>query len=258
LIPFFEVPDIPVGPFQVHAFGILAAAAMGAGYFWFSRRVRQLGFNGSHVAGMVFWMLAAGFAGAIVLKFLYVPGLVQMLPTAPANIVLLGGGIASFGGLFAGLAGGCLYLHAAGLGNITILRYLDALAFVFPRAWFLGRLGCALSHDHPGVRTDSWLGVQYPGGTRYDLGLIEALFTLLFIGALEAIGRRHWPPGFYLGLFLSVYGGFRFALDFLHENALRYFGWTVDQYASTAAVAAGLALLATCVGRSGQTPTRTM
>ena len=114
---------------------------------------------------------------------------------------------------------------------------------MFPRAWLFGRLGCTISHDHPGIRTESWLGVQYPGGARYDLGLLEVLFTLGYIGLLAMLDRRRRAAGFYLGLFLTTYGVFRLALDSLHENPLRYFGLTVDQYASAAATVAGLAVL---------------
>ncbi len=244
MIPFFELPPIPIGPFTVKPFGLLIAAGMVAGYFWLRRRVRQVGEDAARVPGMVFWMLLAGFAGAMALRPLYVSDFVETLRTAPGDLFRKAGGIASFGGLLAGLAGGCLYLRRCGLGWAAVQRYLDALAFVFPRAWVFGRLGCALMHDHPGIRTGSWLGVRYPDGTRYDLGLIEVLFTLGYIGLLAVLDGRARPAGFYLGLFLSVYGVFRLALDRLHQDPVRYLGWTVDQYGSAAALAAGLAVLA--------------
>lgn len=249
MIPFFEIPAIPLGPVHLQPFGILVAAGMMSGYFWLQRRVKQAGGDAAHVAGFVFWMLAAGFAGAVALKLLYVPDLLTTLRTAPGELLRKGGGIASFGGLFAGLAGGCVYLWTSGLNPAVSFRHLDALAFVFPRAWLLGRIGCALTHDHPGIRTDSWLAVQFPDGPRYDLGLLEALFTLTYLGPLAVFDRRERPAGFYLGLFLFTYGLFRLALDRLHEDPVRYFGWTVDQYASAATLSAGGILLVVAARR---------
>src|SRR6185295_13710423 len=113
--------------------------------------------------GMVFWMLSAGFAGALLLKLVYAPGFLHVLLTDPRGLLGMAGGIASFGGLFAGLAGGVIYLWRT-VKAPAMWGYMDALAFVFPRAWLFGRIGCALSHDHPGMRTASWIGVRYPGG----------------------------------------------------------------------------------------------
>jgi len=47
----------------------------------------------------------------------------------------------------------------------------------------------------------------------------------------------------YLGLFLAIYGPFRFVLDRLHETPLRYGGWTIDQYGSAIATLAGALVL---------------
>ena len=249
VIPFFELPAVPIGPFRVQAFSLLTVAGIGAGYIWLRRRLRRLGEDAAHVPGMVFWILLAGFAGALALKLLYLPSFVDTLRTAPRDLLRMVSGIASFGGLFAGLASGCIYLRWSGLRGATVMRYLDALAFVFPRAWLFGRIGCALAHDHAGIRTQSWLGVRYPDGTRWDLGLLEVFFTLAYLGLLAFLDRRKRPNGLYLGLFLCAYAAFRLGLDRLHENPVRYFGWTVDQYGSTAALAAGLVVLLAAVRR---------
>jgi len=244
VFPYFEIPPVTVGPLRLHLFGLLIALGVGAGYYWFRRRVQRTEGDSARVPGMVFWMLAAGFVGAVLFKLPYSPDFFSTLTKSPGTLVRLSGGIASFGGLFAGLVAGCLYLWRTGLGALGVLRYLDALAFVFPRAWLFGRMGCALTHDHPGIRTESWLGVQYPGGTRFDLGLIEVFFLIAYIVLLVYLDRVRRPVGFYLGLFLATYGMFRLLLDTLHEEVILYLGWTVDQYASTLAVLAGLAIFA--------------
>jgi len=48
----------------------------------------------------------------------------------------------------------------------------DLVASAFPLSWVFGRSGCSLAHDHPGMLSNAWFAVQYPGGGRFDLGLI--------------------------------------------------------------------------------------
>jgi len=243
LIPFFDLPtQVRIGPVELRPFGLLLAVSIVSGYLWLRRRLRQQGWGDAHVAGMAFWMVLAGLAGAAILKLLYLPQFLETLRQAPGDLIR-NAGIASFGGLFAGLLAGYFYLRLSRVTPAALWAHFDALAFVFPRAWFFGRIGCALTHDHPGTPTQSWLGVRFPDGPRWDLGLLEVLFTLAYIGLVAVLDRRPRRAGFYLGLFLAVYGTFRLFLDGLHENPVRYWGWTVDQYAAAAALVAGMAVL---------------
>jgi phosphatidylglycerol---prolipoprotein diacylglyceryl transferase len=243
LIPYFELRTIHIGSFHIEPFGLLMGVGAAIGYYSLRRRLRQHGLGLEHLAGMMFWMFVGGLAGAALLKPVYHPAFLEILSTAPLDIFRRAGGIASFGGLFAGLLIGYLYLRASQLPAKTTWGYMDSLAFIFPRAWIFGRIGCALAHDHPGVGTESWLGVQFPDGPRYDLGLIEVLYLLIFLVALKVMDRRPRYSGFYLGMFLLSYGIFRAALDTLHEAPVRYLTVTVDQYASAVAIIAGAILL---------------
>lgn len=241
MIPYFEVPAITIGRLQIHAFGVLAAIALGVSYFSARRRVQRVGMDVSRVPGLLFWILVAGAGGALLLRFVTGPGMTG------GGASLLPGGGAALGGLTAGLAGGCLYLWQAGVRGPAFARYLDALAFVLPQGWAFFRLGCAVTHDHPGARTASWLGVQYPGGPRFDLGLLELLCTLGCLGMLAFLDRARRPPGFYSGLLPLAYGVCRLVLDPLRDPRIRYFGWTMDQWFASLAIVAGLAVLAVSV-----------
>ena len=126
-----------------------------------------------------------------------------------------------------------------------------------PFAWAIGRLGCALVHDHPGIRSAGLLAVAYPGGARYDLGVLEVFFHVLLAGCFLLFDRSRRPAGFYFAAFFCAYGPFRFLLDGLHVNPPRYFGWTVDTYASVLATLIGLlAVAAVRRGQPATTPTR--
>ncbi|HEY4102249.1 MAG TPA: prolipoprotein diacylglyceryl transferase family protein, partial [Polyangiaceae bacterium] len=119
----------------------------------------------------------------------------------------------------------------------------------FPAAWVFGRMGCSVAHDHPGIASDLWFAVQYPGGGRFDLGLYEMLLTIPLALAFLYLRRKPRPWGFYLGAMSIAYAPVRFALDFLRvkeSNGLsgavdpRYGGLTPAQWACFALLGAGV------------------
>lgn len=183
------------------------------------------------------WAALAGYLGAHLFRFVYVPHDFSKVLQDPRY--LFAGGIASFGGFFGGLAGVFGFFYRRNIGFGQRLKFLDLAGFALPFSWVFGRVGCALVHDHPGVRTTSWLGVRFPGGTRYDLGLLEVFFLLALGGLFLLLDRVPRPAGFYFAWFFLLYGIFRLGLDQLHVDPPRYLGWTVDQYAALAAITTG-------------------
>ncbi len=209
VLPYFEQPSLPLGPVAIHAFGVLVVAAVLTGWRLTIWRARHLGLDPDLASRTCKAMVLAGFAGAWLARTqIYAPGST--------------GGFSSFGGLIGGLAAALILLRSSG----RTLDYLDAVASVFPVAWFFGRAGCFLAHDHRGVFSESLLAVRFPEGPRFDLGLVEMLFMIPVALLFLVLDRRPRPPGFYLGAFLTFYGPFRILLDRLHEdpNPDRWFG----------------------------------
>lgn len=209
MIPYFEQPSLTLGPFTIYAFGVLVVIAILVGWRLAVWRARKLGLDKEATSQLCSLMVLAGFAGAWLARTqLYAPGTWS--------------GFSSFGGLAGGLAAALLYLRKTG----RTLDYLDAIASVFPVAWFFGRAGCFLAHDHRGIFYDGVLAVRFPEGARLDLGLIEMLFMIPVALLFLVLGRRPRPKGFVLGMFLAIYGPFRFALNQLHveSNPDRWFG----------------------------------
>jgi hypothetical protein len=118
--------------------------------------------------------------------------------------------------------------------NLQFWSWLDTIAYGSVIAWFIGRIGCFFAHDHIGRRTSSWIGVAFPGGGRFDLGLLEALFLGILLILLTAVDRYSWSrrPGFIFGGVTFLYGIFRLLLENLRDVAVRYFGLTAEQYAA--------------------------
>jgi phosphatidylglycerol:prolipoprotein diacylglycerol transferase len=241
VFPYIEHPTWSVGPFSVQAFFVLVCAAVLVGFEVAVRHAPRAGFDHGTVAVLVAWTLAGGFVGSHLFEMLaYDPGRVAR---EPLSLLAIWGAMSSFGGMLGGVLGGLAAMKWRGMSAAEMLRFTDLLAFAFPFAWCFGRAGCALAHDHLGPPSDHWLAVRFPDGPRLDLGLLELLLTIAIAGLFAWLGRRHRPPGFFLGLFFALYGPARFGLDALRVFDARYLGWTPAQYLALASTAMGLCIL---------------
>ena len=263
MLPYVEQPVLHLGPLAIHAFGALVAAAVWFGLTIVHRRFERLGLDPRVGQRLAAWMLAGGIAGAHLFSvLLYFP---NELREDPWLILRVWENISSVGGMLGGIAGALLFfaLRATGDEGRAGLAYLDAIAFVFPSALAIGRVGCALAHDHPGtvttfplaisLETDVALGymrgvydaagLRLPPGARtmgfHDLGLYELLFLALVIIPLFAYWNRHRRrTGFYVVAFAALYLPVRFCLDMLRVADARYVGLTPAQWAAALILAA--------------------
>jgi len=269
MIPYFEQPTLPVGPITLHAFGALAGAAILAGSALTVKRCRKTGLDPDRGGDLAIYAIVAGFVAAHLYATLaYYP---RDVLENPLLLFKVWENISSFGGFVGGVFGIWLFfrVRAPGLPGEEKWKYLDAVAFVLPFAWTIGRLGCAVAHDHPGTVTTFPLGVSLatPDARAYiasyygsagrlaelpppellarmafhDLGWYEFLYTLFaIVPAFLVLDRKPRRPGFYAIAFLFLYVPARFALDFLRLADARYLGLTPAQYAGIAALAAAV------------------
>ncbi|MCA9668278.1 MAG: prolipoprotein diacylglyceryl transferase [Myxococcales bacterium] len=225
LIPYVHIPTFRLLGQPVHIFTFLAMAAIAVTYVLAQRRVRAVGLYAPIGAGALLYTAMFGFIGAHVFEVLaYHP---HKVLERPVLLIEIWSGMSSFGGFIGGLAG--MHYHCRRHGVWT-LAYLDAFVFGFAPGWIIGRLGCFLAHDHPGVHSDFFLAVDYPGGARHDLGLYEVLLAVALTVLLYALPRRERFVGFYTALVIGIYAPVRFALDFLRVADRRYLGLTPAQY----------------------------
>jgi phosphatidylglycerol:prolipoprotein diacylglycerol transferase len=241
MFPYVEQPTLTIGSYTVSAFQVLVGLGVVVGAEVAVRRATRLGLDRVATARVIAWTLIWGFVGSHVLAIVLAePGRVRANPWLLFDVF---GRMSSFGGIAGGLLGGYVAMRRRGLPARDRLAIVDCIAFGFPFAWVFGRLGCALAHDHVGIASEHWLAVQFPTGPRFDLGLLELLFTLFIASGFLVLGHRPRPNGFFVGLFFALYGPGRFALDILRADDPRYFGWTVGQYLSLAAAIIGTAVL---------------
>lgn len=260
-IPYLHLPELtivpkgffggfPSGALSIKPFGTLVAIGVYVGSILTTRLGKRLGLHERVLTSFAAWVLGFGFLGGHMLDVIfYYPG--QVLRD-PLSLFRIWEGLSSFGGFSGAIIGGFLWKWRY---KGDILPYADVVASSFPAGWVFGRTGCSLAHDHPGLASDAWFAVQYPGGGRFDLGLYEMLLTIPLALAFLYLRRKPRPWGFYVATMAIAYAPVRFALDFLrvretiHEtNGLvaavdpRYGALTPAQWACFGLLAFGVAL----------------
>jgi phosphatidylglycerol:prolipoprotein diacylglycerol transferase len=246
MIPYFQFPSLQLGPVAIQSFGVLAAAGVYLAARLVERQAIRRRLQLGPLLGFIPWGIAAGVVVAhLVHLFLYHPEELHG-PTGAWQILKVWDGLSSTGGVLGGLIAAVAYFRSQG---VRLSDYADALALGLAPGWAVARLGCFTVHDHPGVRTNFLLAVAFPGGTRHDLGLYDALLLLAITGILYAAARRPAFEGRLLALLALLYGSGRFALDFLRATDVpyadaRYLGLTPAQYGAALLVAYGLYALA--------------
>ena len=241
MIPYVEHPVWHIGSYPLQAFRVLALAAIVVEYAIVVRRAPRHGFTSDDASSLVAWGIVFGLVSAHVFDVLaYYP---ERLRADPFELLRVWGSLSSWGGMVGGLTGLGLVAWRRGLGVLGVLRFFDVCLYALPFTLAVGRFGCALQHDHLGVPSHHFLAVNFPGGPRFDLGLLEFLYLVPVALAFLWLGRRERPLGFFSGLFFALYGPARFAMDTLRNEDARYLGWTPAQYLCVATALAGMALV---------------
>ncbi len=272
LIPYVQIPDLtlvpahlignfPAVPVALKPFGTLVALGLYAGVAMSLRVGRKRGVNERALLSFLTWIVVSSFFFAHVLDTLsYYPA--EALRD-PLSLLRLWEGLSSFGGFAGCIIGGFAW---RAFYKTPILAYTDIVTSCFPLSWTFGRLGCSIAHDHPGVRSELWLAVQYPDAGRFDLGLLELVITIPLMLVFFRLMRRPRPWGFYAGAMCAYYAPLRFVLDFLRERTgvsvegaiaggdARYLGLTPAQWGCIPLLVLGVMLLVRAPGRGTAPP----
>ncbi len=161
------------------------------------------------------------------------------------------GGMSFHGGLIGALLSGIV---AARITKIPYLTLADLGCIAAPVGLFFGRCANFVNGELWGAPTDAAWGVVFGGAAgmmpRHPSQLYEALLegVVIFI-VLYALSRREppRPRGTFLGLFLMMYGTFRFLVEFVREPDVQlgylWGGWlTMGQLLSLPLIIIGVAV----------------
>lgn len=254
MIPYFELQNLELGPITIHVWGFMVALGVLAATSASATIARARKLDPKIIWDTLPWVLVGAIIGARIFHvLLYEPGYYL---TYPLQIIAIWqGGLSIAGGLIGGLLVGIWYLKKR---KVDVWRYADVAVFGLPLGLFIGRIGCFLTHLHPGTPTDFFLGVMYPDGViRHDHGLYLSLNGLILFLVFLIMLRKRVQNGMFIVVYLVWYGLVRFLLDFFraYEEAIvdtRYLGLTPAQYFSVLMVLVGIMLFIRLRKRHGR------
>ena len=206
--------------------------------------------SGEVILDMAIWVLVGAFIMARVFYILFYNP-VYFVANPVEIIKVWHGGASSLGGFVGAAASVWLFAKKRRFTFKELLPYFDIGALGLWLGWGIGRIGCFLIHDHPGTLTHFMLGVKFPAGARFDLGLMESILSfilfIIFYLAFKKLIRIRF--GLVAGISVAAYAIARFFLDFLRATPdfpggdVRYSALTPAQWGMLA-VLFGLTLAA--------------
>ncbi|MDR5868142.1 prolipoprotein diacylglyceryl transferase [Halomonas koreensis] len=215
--PEIDPVAISLGPLQVHWYGLMYVVGFLAAWWLGRRRASRIGLNGDDVGDLIFYAaLGVVLGGRLGYALFY--GLDQWLAD-PLWIVRVWDGGMSFHGGLVGVLMAALYF--ARKKHLAFFTLTDFVAPLVPIGLGAGRIGNFINHELPGRVTELPWGLVFPGlgpQPRHPSSLYEALlegavlFTVLWW--VSATPRRR---GLVSGLFLTLYGVFRFGVEFVRR-----------------------------------------
>ncbi len=198
-------PTIELGPLELAWHGIMIAVGIAVGIPIAQRHTARYGRDPAVVVALVVVVVIAGMVGA---RLLY-------LIEHPADLAAPGrwlgtNGYSIYGALIAAPAAAALWLRHRGLSA----GHLDSLAFAFPAAMAVGRLGDVINGEHYGPVTGAPWGIRYSHPEAltptHDVayhpgGLYEVVLALAMLAALWPLRRRLERPGQMLWAVVGLY-----------------------------------------------------
>jgi phosphatidylglycerol:prolipoprotein diacylglycerol transferase len=158
------------------------------------------------------------------------------------------GGLSFHGALVGLICGGYIFARQ---NKMTWFEVMDSVALVGTPGLFFGRIGNFINGELFGRITDSSIGIIFPQGgpfPRHASQLYEAFLEgILLCGILWMVKRKVKIYGIISGLFVAIYGVFRFMVEFFREPDSQlgyYFGQiTMGQILCFLMIIAGIGII---------------
>jgi len=229
ILPVYQFASIPspssgqisIGPFSLHAYGLMYVLAVLAAILVTTRRWEARGGNRHLVQEVALWGFPAGLIGGRLYFDITSSGDVPDHWWGP--FAIWDGGMGLWGGIALGVIGGILVLRRRG---IPIAQFLDVAAPALLVAQAIGRVGNWFNQELFGKPTSLPWGLQIdpdnrPRGyeqysTFQPTFLYEIVWDLTLAAVLVWLGRRFRirPPGIF-ALYVAGYSFFRMWIELL-------------------------------------------
>ncbi len=246
--------SIHVGPLTFHLYGIGLALAALITYSYARRRLERAGLSRAPWARFSVAVLVAALIGAraanVATNWSYYG------PRPGQWLALWNGGLASFGGIGAGVPV-ALALRRRWWPEASLARFADAVVPALVAGWAIGRvLGPQFMYQGGGHLTHQWFGMRYAGqaGRRVPVPLIQGLEDgTLWLGLLAVQRRlRGRVDGLVASLAMIVWGLVRTLDEHLLLGQHSHSGSVGVQLAGLVLAASGVASALVCTRRGAR------
>jgi phosphatidylglycerol---prolipoprotein diacylglyceryl transferase len=239
-----------LGGFSLSWHGILIALGVLVTYLLFMREGDKQGLARSELARLSVWMLVVGLIGA---RSVNVIGDWQPYISAPEKIIRIQDGGASVTGA---VLGSTLTLYVYARHNrISGGKLADIFAIIAPVGLFIGRTGCLIMGDVPGIPTHNHWGLVYwqprssipselIGVPTFPVPLILQLLDILLFGLGLWLSRKPLRAGISFAVFLMGYAVGRFVINFWQLDPPGFLGLKYIQWVAIAIFAIGSIVMA--------------
>lgn len=246
--PDIDPVAIQLGPLAVHWYGLMYVVGF-VGAWWLGRvRAARIGLTKEDIGDLLFY----GALGVVVggrLGYVLFYGLDRLLANPLWLFQVWDGGMSFHGGLIGVLLAAWLFARKH---KLAFFQLTDFVAPLVPIGLGAGRIGNFINHELPGRVSDLPWAMPFPGmgpEPRHPSSLYEALLEgALLFAILWVVSATPRARGMISGLFLVLYGVFRFGVEFVRlpdaHIGFIAFGWvTMGMLLTLPMIAAGVALI---------------
>ncbi|MDZ7761634.1 MAG: prolipoprotein diacylglyceryl transferase [Desulfovermiculus sp.] len=259
VLPEISPVAFSIGPLEVRWYGLMYVAGFAVAFILGTKRAskKHSPLTPAQFQDLLVYVMLGLVVGARLGYMLFYNS--SALISDPLEILKVWhGGMSFHGGLLGIVVAGVVYARRKGLHFLDLGDFVAPLA---PPGLFAGRIGNFLNAELWGRPSDLPWAVVFPGpaagaAPRHPSQIYEALLegVVLFI-ILWFFSQKPRPRGTVLGLFLLLYGCFRFGVEFFRQPDIQLGFVALDfmsmgQVLSLPMIAAGVFLVSW--GRTNQ------
>jgi phosphatidylglycerol:prolipoprotein diacylglycerol transferase len=243
-----------IGPFALRWYALAYIAGILLAWAYVARMLRLPGRPAEprHIDDLVTWATVGIILGGRLAWLIFYADWHELGANPLMALEIWHGGMSFHGGMVGVGLAILLYARNHGLDGWRVVDYVATAA---PIGLFLGRLANFVNGELWGRPTDGSWGIIFPkdplGAPRhpsqlYEAGL-EGIALFLILGAVFWLTRARLRSGLIAGLFLLLYGVFRYGVEFVREpdvGVAILWGFTRGQLLCLPMIAGGLVLIA--------------
>lgn len=206
-----------LGSLEIRYYGLFYLLSFIIAYFLIKKlaKERNLNINEDDVSDLLIYLIIGVVLGARLFEILFY-NLNYYLQQPFEMFAIWHGGLSFHGGL-AGAAIACYYFSKK--KNLEFYDLADTLVIPASIGLALGRIGNFTNGELYGRVTNLPWGVKFKDalGFRHPSQIYESLKNLVIFVTLWNLRGKNLPKGFLFWTFVTMYGAFRFLIEFVRE-----------------------------------------